>query len=112
MTTEELKYYSDERIKCPYCGQEIEIDHEDGYGYEEEEIHTQECDHCGKTFKYYTYVHFSYEVGKCDCHNGKPHIWEPTATYPKKYTKMECQICGMRRNLTQEEIEKYKLNDD
>ena len=24
-----------ETVKCPYCGEEQYIDHEDGYGYEE-----------------------------------------------------------------------------
>lgn len=106
---DDFKYYSDFNVKCPYCGASIEIDHEDGYGYEEDEIHTQECDHCGKTFRYYTYVSFSYDVSKCDCLNDGQHKWSPTNTYPRSCTRMECDICGATRKPTEEEIEKYNL---
>ena len=43
-------------IECPYCEKEIEIDHEDGYDYEENEKYQQECPECGKTFIYDTFV--------------------------------------------------------
>lgn len=27
-------------VECPYCGKGLDIDHEDGYGYEEGVTHT------------------------------------------------------------------------
>ena len=45
-------------VKCPYCDMELEIDHDDGYGYEEDQIHNQECKFCGKAFVYTTSVCF------------------------------------------------------
>lgn len=109
---EELKYYTTSNIRCPYCNADIKIDHEDGHGYEEGETHKQECPVCDKVFKFYTHVSFSYEVGKCDCQNeGGEHVWKPTNTYPKKYTQMECEICGERRRPTEEEKLRFKLFD-
>jgi len=32
-----------ETVNCPYCGAEQEICHDDGYGYEEDVLHQQEC---------------------------------------------------------------------
>jgi hypothetical protein len=30
-------------VKCPYCGTEQEINHDDGYGYDEGKYYEQEC---------------------------------------------------------------------
>lgn len=49
-------------VTCPYCGKEQEIDHDDGYGYEEDGDYEQECIHCGETFKFLTNISFSYTV--------------------------------------------------
>ena len=48
--------------ECPYCGEDVEINHDDGYGYSEDETHQQECGACGKTFTYTTMIHFSYRT--------------------------------------------------
>lgn len=106
-----FKFYSTDKVKCPYCGAEQFINHDDGYGYEEDTVHTQECPVCEKTFRYLTHISFSYDVDKCDCLNDGQHDWKPTTTYPKSCTRMECAICGERRNPTEEEIEKYNLID-
>ena len=31
-------------VECPYCGADVEINHDDGYGLEEDLIFKQECD--------------------------------------------------------------------
>lgn len=112
-TEDNFKFYDSEQVKCPYCGKEDEINHEDGYGYEEEVIHTQECSHCGKTYRYLTTINFYYDVDKCDCLNeGGHHNWFPQTVYPKSCTRMECSICGETRKPTEEEIKKYKLYDN
>jgi len=86
-----------EDVKCPYCGSEQEINHDDGYGYEEDEVHQQECGECGKTFGYETTILYYYDAQKLPCANGEPHEWEPTITYPKHATCMICKLCGERR---------------
>ena len=38
-------------VECPYCGAELEINHDDGYGYEEDGIYEQECRESEKAYK-------------------------------------------------------------
>ena len=49
-------------VKCPYCGHEQEINHDDGYGFEEDEQHEQECTNCGRRFEFTTSIIYSYSV--------------------------------------------------
>lgn len=93
--------YSD--VNCPYCGSGQEINHDDGYGYEEDKIHEQECNDCDKIFTYTTSISFDYDATKADCLNGSEHKYEPTHTYPRRYTKMLCHDCGDRRVPTEQE---------
>jgi hypothetical protein len=87
--------YSD--VVCPYCGVGQEINHDDGYGYEDDCIHEQECHECRKTFAYTTSISFNYEVKKADCLNDGEHQFEATNTYPRQYTRMRCRACGETR---------------
>ncbi len=49
-------------IKCPFCGHEQDICHDDGFGYEEDVAHEEYCNACGKHFVFYTSVTFNYEA--------------------------------------------------
>lgn len=98
-------------VECPYCGHEQDINHDDGYGYSESEIHNQQCSNCDKYFTFTTSISFYYEVGKADCLNGSNHNWQPTITYPKYMTKMHCPDCGQERKPTKEEKELYQIPD-
>ena len=89
---------------CPYCNAEVEIDHDDGYGYEEDRKHMQCCDSCGKEFVYTTSIIYLYDTYKADCLNDGKHEYTPTHVSPKEYTKMECIMCGDRRKPTPEEM--------
>jgi len=91
-------------IECPYCGAEQNINHDDGYGYEEDKLHEQECPECDKIFTFSTSISFYYEAYKADCLNGAPHNFEPTATWPKEFTMMACTTCDERRKPTDEEM--------
>lgn len=92
-------------VECPYCGAEQEICHDDGYGYAEDEIYEQECPECDKTFAFNTGIILVHEAWKADCLNGAPHEYRPTATFPARYTKMLCKVCGDRRHPTSEELD-------
>ncbi len=94
--------YSD--VDCPYCDKGNEINHDDGYGYEEGRVYEQECSGCDKIFVYTTSISFYYEAEKAACLNGGEHIFEPTMTYPKKYTKMCCTMCDKTRQPTEDEL--------
>lgn len=63
-------------IECPECGYGQQIDHDDGYGYEEGVLHEQECPECEKTFVFTTSISFYYEAHKAPCLNGASHRTE------------------------------------
>lgn len=90
-------------IECPYCDFPQDINHDDGQGYDENELHQQECNNCGKTFTFTTYISYDYTPYKADCLNGGEHIFKPTSTFPVEFTKMECEGCNKKRNPTEEE---------
>jgi Zn finger protein HypA/HybF involved in hydrogenase expression len=81
-------------INCPYCDAELNINHDDGFGCNEDEIYQQECSNCEKTFCYTTKITFNYFPFKADCLNGENHKYEKTHTCPVEYTKLRCSVCG------------------
>ncbi len=81
-------------VRCPYCRAENEICHDDGYGYEEDRQHQQECSRCEKTFVYTTYISFSYTAYQADCLNGAEHKFRETTTYPPEFARLQCIDCG------------------
>lgn len=89
--------------ECPYCQAGIKINHDDGQGYEEDTFHQQQCPKCGKYFVFTRQITYTYETQKADCLNDDKHDWKLTNTYPQCFSKMECTICGERRELTDEE---------
>lgn len=93
-------------IECPYCGHPQDINHDDGYGYHEDEVYNQDCCECGKTFIYTTGIIFNYYPEKADCLNGGNHTWEYTKTYPKECTQMQCTSCHDYRPMTKDERKK------
>lgn len=97
-------------INCPYCGSEQEINHDDGYGYEESEIHNQQCGICDKYFTFTTSISYYYRVAKADCLNDGEHKFKATTTYPVEFTKMECVDCGEIRKPTDEEMKEIIKN--
>ena len=58
-------------IKCPYCGKEQEINHDDGYGYCEDEEYEQCCTSCDKDFKFDAIFSLSYDVF---CNKKEDHV--------------------------------------
>lgn len=94
---------------CPYCDAEIEISHDDGYGYDESETHNQQCHNCDKYFTYTTSISFYYDVEKADCLNGSNHDYQITQTIPREFSKMRCSMCGDDRELTEAERAEFKI---
>jgi len=99
--------------ECPYCEQEIKINHDDGQGFEEDKIYSQECSHCGKTFIYTIYIIYNYTLEKADCLNeGGVHDYQETLTYPRFCARMQCTMCGDEQPLPKEKYEQYKKEYD
>lgn len=78
-------------IECPYCGYWQEINHDDGYGYEEDCTHEQECVDCERVFKYTTSISYSYST-YCD-ESVVPHNWEECVTNPDYLFCSRCEAC-------------------
>lgn len=98
-------------IECPYCGKGQEINHDDGYGYEEGKAYHQHCSECDKNFVYHTSISFYYEAKKADCLNGESHIWKPTTTHPNYFTRMYCDHCEEERKPTKAERHELGIPD-
>lgn len=88
-------------VKCPYCGEDQEIHHDDGVGYEEDGnivwvpfiAYEQECIHCGEPFKFTTHISFSYTV---DCQDGD-HDFKPFgAKWPGMFQCKKCDFYERR----------------
>lgn len=91
-------------MKCPYCGADQDVSHDNDYGYEEGVLHEHDCSECKKTFTFQTFISFSYESFKADCLNGAPHDLYLSRTYPRQYARVLCRNCRYERRATKEEI--------
>ena len=98
-------------VYCPYCGEALDIDHDDDYGYEENEKHMQCCKHCNKTFAFTTQICFVCEASKAPCLNGEDHEYEETNTYPRCFRRLECKHCGDRKQVEGIEKEREEYMD-
>lgn len=96
-------------INCPYCDAELEVCHDDGFGYEESVKHQMECGECGKNFVFETSISFSYDAEKADCLNGESHEYKLSCTFPKEFSKMVCKHCDDERELTEQERTEYNI---
>ncbi len=85
--------------ECPYCGEGVNICHDDGYGYSEDGTHQQQCPKCEKTFTYTTSIHLSYRTRKADCLNGAEHEYEKTETFPPEFARLQCKHCDHEKRL-------------
>ncbi len=84
-------------VDCPYCGAGQVINHDDGYGYEEDETHRQECVDCEKTFVFHTQVYFYYDANRADCLNGGEHRWRKLHIAPDWWPDARaCSDCGVK----------------
>ena len=78
-------------VTCPYCGTLQEINHDDGYGYEEDEQYEQRCECCAKSFKFTTAISYDYTVL---CQDEDHKIVENISEYPGyKYSHKYCIKC-------------------
>lgn len=82
-------------IKCPYCGTWQDVNHDDGYGYDEGEEHSQDCHNCGKEFTFTTAVTYSYSVY---CKNESDHdMYHGLPNEPDFFVCRNCDHSELRR---------------
>ena len=80
-------------VRCPYCDTDIEINHDDGFGYDEGTAHQQQCPDCLKSFIFYTHISFSYDAVRADCLNDDSHQWRDEVTGHPQWTRRRCKTC-------------------
>lgn len=81
-------------VRCPYCNEWQEINHDDGYGYGEDIRYEQECGNCSLTFTFNTYILFLYEAHMAPCLNGQPHDLYNVQHSPKHWPDwVRCKDC-------------------
>ncbi len=86
-------------VNCPYCGADVEINHDDGYGREEDRKHEQTCHQCDKTFVFTTMISFRYDAEKAPCLNGEAHDMQPVVHYPALFPQWKrCSCCEHEEN--------------
>jgi len=80
--------------ECPYCGEGVNIDHDDGYGYEEDGTFEQECNKCYRTFNFSTSISYHYETEIILCLYEREHkfISKPENLYPDGKICSVCEI--------------------
>lgn len=82
-------------IKCPYCGEWQEINHDDGCGYDEGDIHSQDCSSCGKEFDFTTSVVYSYSAY---CKSESDHdMYQPLPNEPDFFMCRNCEHSELKR---------------
>lgn len=96
-------------VFCPYCGSEQEINHDDGFGYEEDVRHEMQCSECEKNFVFTTSISYDYKAEKADCLNNNNHKYILTHTSPKELSTMRCEYCDDSRELTDSERIKFGI---
>lgn len=89
-----------DNVECPYCESEEEINHDDGYGYEEDRVFNQQCGNCEKYFVFTTSISFYYEAEKAACLNGAEHDYKKTATHPAEWARLRCTVCSHEKPLS------------
>lgn len=78
-------------VTCPYCGTLQEINHDGGYGYEEDRQHEQGCHGCDEYFKFTTAISYDYTVL---CQDEDHKIVESISEYQgDKYSHKHCIKC-------------------
>lgn len=94
-------------INCPYCNKHQEADLEFVDIFDEDYLNEMSCNSCGKNFTFITSVSIDCEANKADCLNDGNHKYARTHIIPWSCSKMKCQTCEERRDLTELEWEEF-----
>ena len=84
------------KAECPYCGENNEINHDDGFGLEDDQQWEQECKYCGKIFIFQSSTQWYFHAEKAPCLNGEDHNWVKIVGAPREYLigRQRCSYCG------------------
>jgi sarcosine oxidase delta subunit len=101
-----------DEVECPYCGEDFEINHDDGQHYEDGKSASDYCPNCDKQVMISTSVSYYHEIEKADCLNEiSDHDWSSwyflwfNDDFTKKIERRYCNVCD------EEERETHDLED-
>lgn len=81
-----------EKVECPYCGEDINVDTDDWY--DEDEVYEHQCEECGKYCMVCASISWSYDAEKLDCKNGlAEHKYEDVPISSRGDTMRRCKVC-------------------
>lgn len=91
-----------DKIECPYCFKDFEVDTDDGAHYKDGESEEDQCPNCDKRIMITASCLWSWEAEKADCLNGSPHQWTQWDTYwigesvhkGEFYERHSCNSCN------------------
>ena len=81
-----------EKVECPYCGKDINVDIDDWY--DENEVYEWQCEKCGKYCMVCASASWSYYAEKLDCKNGLAEHKYGDVPIPSGHTMRRCKVCG------------------
>ncbi len=98
-------------LECPYCCADLNVNHDDGFGFEEDVAHEMDCHECQKTFTFQTSISYSYAPKKADCLNGSPH--NLVVKEYQIHTFTSCKDCNFEeRKYSQDYLDSLKAQRD
>ncbi|GAB0154398.1 hypothetical protein MnBA_37980 [Marinobacterium sp. BA1] len=86
-------------VKCPSCQADQNINHDDGYGYDEDSDHKQVCNKCGYEFKFTTSIIYSYSV---HCQEGDHDMQPFGIKWPGMFQCSKCDFFERREENLEE----------
>ena len=102
-------------LNCPYCGHDQDVNHDDGFGYDEGKKHEMQCYECDKHFIFETEIYFDYVPEKAECLNGGKHdiVEKVRETSFETITHIHCTTCdGMKKTTWVDKKPKEDENDE
>ncbi len=82
---------------CPYCDKDLN-DPDDAYN--PGELYEKQCRYCEKIFIFEIDYIKTYHCKQADCLNGAEHDFKKTKTFPERFAKLRCTMCGMEKSLS------------
>lgn len=84
------------KVDCPYCLEEQDISHDDGFGTGDGETYQYECRDCEQYFIFTTSIIIDHEAEQAPCLNGSPHDFQPIHGAPAEYFigRYRCSVCS------------------
>lgn len=88
-------------VTCPYCDEDVELNHDDGKHYDEDRSEETQCSSCDKYFMVSAFCLWTFEANKADCLNDGDHDWQKIRGWPVGHfeNRRRCSVCGEEKTI-------------